>query len=80
MSLVKLGKSQRNVAVAPLVPCSRNLSMDSHLLLVGLRFNRVPGEVGVTAVPRPILLLALALELAIVYVNVQVAVLITPAV
>lgn len=80
VSLLELGESQRNVAVAPLVPCSRNLSVDAHLLLVGLRFNRVPCKVGVTAVPRAILLFTLPLELVIVYVNVQVAVLVTPAV
>lgn len=80
VSLFELCESQGNVAVAPLVSCSRNLSVDSHLLLVGLRFNRVPRKVGVAAVPRAILLLALPLELALVYLNVPVAFLVAPAV
>lgn len=80
MSFVELGESQGNVTVASFVPCSRNLSVDSHLLLVRLRFNRVPRKVGVTAVPRAILLLTLPLELAIVYRNVQVMILVKPAV
>lgn len=55
--VLQLGIGQGHVAVPPLVPGAGHLGVDPHLLLVGLRLDRVAGQVGVAPVAGLVLLL-----------------------
>lgn len=60
--VILLRVGQGDITMAALVPQAAHLSVHPHLLLVGLRLNRVACQVGVAAIPRLEFLLPLPLE------------------